>query len=135
MGEIIKSNAEKGRAINRSLTQKVGPLQIDPPATPFSGSASFSEHAWSEVSRTLGLSGRELQIVHGMFNDKIQYAIAADLGISPHTVHTHIERLYHKLEVSNRAQLLVRVMTVFVALAASSRISPPAVSAMRAPQR
>ncbi len=96
------------------------------PSLPVQETPSFPEHAWDEVGRMLRLSGRELQIVRGMFNDKIQYAIAAELGISPHTVHTHVERVYHKLWAANRAQLLVRVMTAFVALAASAKIPAPA---------
>ncbi len=95
------------------------------PSLPVHETPSFPEHAWDEVGRMLRLSGRELQIVRGMFNDKIQYAIAAELGISPHTVHTHVERVYHKLGATNRAQLLVRVMTAFVALAASAKIPAP----------
>jgi DNA-binding NarL/FixJ family response regulator len=50
-----------------------------------------------------------LQIVRAVFDDQTEYAIAADLGISPHTVHTHFERLHRKLAVSDRVQLVLRV--------------------------
>lgn len=115
------------RDASRSLAPRNGEARAALRSTrPVSEAPNFPEHAWHEVGRMLRLSGRELQIVRGMFHDKIQFAIAAELGISPHTVHTHVERVYHKLGAANRAQLLVRVMTAFVALAASAKIPAPA---------
>jgi hypothetical protein len=35
------------------------------------GSAMFSEQAWGEIARSLKLSGRELQIVRGVFDDQL----------------------------------------------------------------
>ena len=99
------------------------------------GLVMFPDQQWAEIGRALNLSARQLQIVRGIFDDKIQYAIAADLGISPHTVHTHIERLYRKLGVTNRAQLLMRVMTEFVTLVAPRTIVPPTYSVVQTTQR
>jgi DNA-binding CsgD family transcriptional regulator len=56
--------------------------------------------------RSLKLSGRELQIVRGVFDDYTELAIAKNLNISPHTIHTHCERLYHKLAVTDRVKLV-----------------------------
>jgi DNA-binding CsgD family transcriptional regulator len=136
MGEnLIKSTVDKSRVLNQSSTRKPEETQANfstnRVSSQFNGSASFSDFAWEEVRRTLKLSGRETQIVQGMFNDKIQYSIASDLGISPHTVHSHIVRLYNKLGVSNRAQLLIRIMTVFVDLAGAAKPSTPADRALR----
>jgi DNA-binding NarL/FixJ family response regulator len=83
------------------------------------GSAIFSELAWEEVARSLNLSGRQLQIVRGIFDDEKDFAIAHRLGISLSTVHTHIERLHHKLAITDRPQLLLRVMQEFLTLTAS----------------
>ena len=77
---------------------------------PSVGSALLSETAWAEVARTLQLSGRELQIVRGVFDNHKETAIAADLGIAPRTVDTHLERLYRKLTVTTRVALVLRVM-------------------------
>ena len=65
------------------------------------GSKIFSEQEWAKIGRSLKLSGRELQLVRGMFDDSTDFAIADDLGISPHTVHTHCKRSYHKLGVTD----------------------------------
>jgi DNA-binding NarL/FixJ family response regulator len=83
------------------------------------GAAMFSDHAWGEIARSLRLSGRELQIVRGVFGDRVESAIATDLGISSHTVHTHLCRLHRKLEVATRTQLILRVMEKFMALTSS----------------
>ena len=76
----------------------------------------FTEQAWAEIARSLRLSGRELQILHGVFRNDTESAIAAALCISSHTVHTHFERLYRKLGVSDRIALILRVVEVVLTL-------------------
>ena len=76
----------------------------------------FSEQEWEKVARALALTKRELQIVRGVFDDRTEFAIAADLGMSPHTVHTHLDRLHRKLAVHTRSALTLRVMYEFSAL-------------------
>lgn len=83
------------------------------------GAAIFSEQVWSRIARALNLSGRELQIVHGVFDDKTDLAIAGTIGISPHTVHTHFSRLHRKLGLATRCQIMVHIMREFIALASS----------------
>lgn len=65
---------------------------------------------WSLLARRLKLAPRELQVLQGVFDDHKELAIAYDLGISPHTVHTYLERIYRKLSVASRVALVVRVM-------------------------
>ena len=99
------------------------------------GSAILSPQAWSAIARSLNLSGRELQIVRGVFDDKVEFAIAAELHISPRTVHSHVERLHHKLAITNRAQLVVRVMQEFIALTATAHDGLPPICAVHASNR
>jgi hypothetical protein len=54
--------------------------------------------------------------VQGIFDDRTDTAIAADLKVSPHTVHTYIERLYRRLGVTGRVKLVLRVLDEFNAL-------------------
>jgi DNA-binding NarL/FixJ family response regulator len=95
----------------------------------------FSEQAWIEIAHSLTLSPRELQIVRGVFDDRTEYAIAADLGMSPHTVHTHIERLHQKLGVTDRVEVVVRVMQEFIALTLAPGTDLPSICANRAAGR
>ena len=74
----------------------------------------FSKPAWQEIARSLKLSGQELQIVRGVFDDYTEFAIASNLQVSPHTVHTHCERLYRKLAVTDRVKLVLRIMDEFL---------------------
>jgi len=78
---------------------------------------------WSAIASRLHLSGREAQVVRLILCDEAEGAIADQLGISVHTVHTHLERLYRKLNVTSRCQVVIRVFQEYVALEAS-RIPP-----------
>jgi DNA-binding CsgD family transcriptional regulator len=80
-------------------------------------SAAFSARAWNNVARRLELSPRELNIVHGLFDGLTESAMASRFHISPHTVHTHVERLHQKLHVTHRVALALRVIQEFLKLA------------------
>jgi two-component system NarL family response regulator len=53
------------------------------------------------------LSHRETEIVKEIENGLTYKDIAAKLGISPHTVHTHIKNIYEKLHAKDRPEALV----------------------------
>jgi len=95
----------------------------------------FSEQAWGEIARSLKLSGRELQIVREVFDDHTEFTIANDLKLSPYTVHTHCERLYHKLAVTDRVKLVLRVIDEFLALTVAPGSTMPPICASRAAGR
>ena len=80
------------------------------------GQSLFSEDTWRVIAAALKLSRRELQIVRRVFDDRKESAIAMDLGISPHTVNTYLHRLYQKLGVTGRSQLIVVVVGQYLAL-------------------
>ena len=99
------------------------------------GSAIFSEQAWGELGASLQLSRRELQTVRGIFDDRKESAIASELGISAHTVHTHMERLRHKLGVVDRVELVLRIVNEFLRLTTLPGGSLPPLCASRAAGR
>jgi DNA-binding CsgD family transcriptional regulator len=78
------------------------------------GRQLFASETWETLGEALHLPARELQILQGIFDDLKESAIAAELGISPHTVNTYLRRLYRKLGVSSRAQLIVRVVAAYL---------------------
>jgi DNA-binding CsgD family transcriptional regulator len=70
--------------------------------------------AWLGLYRSLQLSEREAQVVGLILRDESEAAIATQLGISSHTVHTHLERLYRKLNVTSRCQVVLRLFRAYI---------------------
>jgi DNA-binding CsgD family transcriptional regulator len=93
----------------------VPPAPLPVPYNP--GRSLLPSDAWNRLSEALRLSRREAQIVEGVFEDQKEEAIAYELGISPHTVNTYFQRLYAKLQVSSRPQLIVRIMAEYLTMA------------------
>jgi len=92
----------EGARANRRACPQPRPLA-------FPGHDLFSQSKWDEIGHRLKLSHRELEVVRLCFDDLKESAIAGILAISSHTVHTHVGRLYTKLGVRSRTELLVRV--------------------------
>jgi DNA-binding NarL/FixJ family response regulator len=72
--------------------------------------------AWKTIAKSLCISDRELQIIQAIFDDRKEFAIADELKISMHTVHTHLERLYRKLGVSSRVALVLCILSEYLSL-------------------
>ena len=86
------------------------------PACGNQGLSLFPLSVWPQLGMALRLSPREMQIVQGVFEDRKEESIAHELGISPHTVNTYFQRLYAKLRVSSRPQLILRVMAEYLTM-------------------
>ena len=56
------------------------------------------------ASTTTPLSKREREILQKVADGATTRQVASDLGISPHTVKTHLERIFEKLGAKDRAQ-------------------------------
>lgn len=95
----------------------------------------FSDHAWEQIALSFKITTRELQIIRATFDDQKESFIAASLGISANTVHTHIARLHHKLAVADRAQLVLLVMARFLALTVAPASVLPSLCSNRAAGR
>ncbi|HWT12763.1 MAG TPA: LuxR C-terminal-related transcriptional regulator [Allosphingosinicella sp.] len=54
--------------------------------------------------RSLGITGRECEILALLASGQSVKEMARELGISPNTVKSHVARLYEKLEVGRRIQ-------------------------------
>ena len=77
------------------------------------GHAVFVPGEWRSLANCLGLSPRECGIVRAVFDGDSEKRTAERLGLSPHTVHTYLWRIYRKLNVQSREGLLVRVFAEF----------------------
>jgi DNA-binding NarL/FixJ family response regulator len=80
------------------------------------GQAVFVPGEWRSLASCLGLSPRECGIVRAVFDGNSEKDTAERLGLSPHTVHTYLWRIYRKLQVQSREELLVRVFAEFRSL-------------------
>lgn len=73
--------------------------------------------AWDGIVRALRLSPREAEIVALLLTDDCRDDVIAErLGISRHTVHTHVERLYRKVGATSRSQVVSRIFQQYVVL-------------------
>lgn len=84
----------------------------------------FAAEDWQDIADALRLSPREFQIVQGVFDDKKKYAIAFELGISKNTVNTYMQRLYRKLQVVGRVQLILKIVHTSMIRDTESRFDP-----------
>ncbi|MFA7237451.1 MAG: helix-turn-helix transcriptional regulator [Phycisphaeraceae bacterium] len=109
---------------------------VSPPgAGAIPGAEVLTDRAWGEVGRSLRLSGRELEIARCVFDDCKELMIAGRLGISPHTVRTHLERVYRKLGVNSRVELVVKVVDEFLRLTRTEGADLPPICWNRAAGR
>lgn len=74
----------------------------------------LSSDDWDEIRRALHLSVREADIAALIIANAPNGAIAQRLGISAHTVHSHLERLYRKLQIGSREELITRAFQTYV---------------------
>lgn len=70
----------------------------------------YVRHQQGEASRVaaateaLHLTPRETDVLSRLVEDDTEAGIADALGVSPHTIRTHVKNLYAKLQVHSRAQ-------------------------------
>jgi DNA-binding CsgD family transcriptional regulator len=62
----------------------------------------------TRVQETLGISGRELEVLKLLAAGQSNKEIARQLDLSPNTVKTHIARLFEKLQARRRTEAMVR---------------------------
>ncbi|MGZ8579589.1 MAG: LuxR C-terminal-related transcriptional regulator, partial [Actinomycetota bacterium] len=63
-----------------------------------------AQSAGSDEQRATPLSKREREILQKVADGSTTRQVATELGISPHTVKTHLERIFEKLGANDRAQ-------------------------------
>lgn len=62
----------------------------------------------TRVQETLGISGRELEVLELLAAGRSNKEIASRLEVSPNTVKTHVAKLFGKLEVKRRTEAILR---------------------------
>ena len=84
------------------------------PRTDFVTSGHLKQEEWREVAGSMHLSLREAQIASLILANIGNAQIASVLGISTHTVHSHLDRMYRKLRIRSREELITRIFLQFV---------------------
>ena len=67
-------------------------------------SGAFDGNAKAQAA--LGISPRELEVLHEIAAGRSNNEIAERLNVSPHTVKTHVARLFEKLDASRRTEAI-----------------------------
>lgn len=66
------------------------------------------QESYDSASTGFGLTRRELEVLQLLGSGARAPEIAADLGISPKTVSSHLQSIFRKLDVHSRAQAVAR---------------------------
>ena len=69
----------------------------------------FHPSEWQRVSEKLGFSTQQGRIVELILRGASDKEIAAVLGLSRHTVRTYLSRIFARLGVSDRLELVIHV--------------------------
>jgi DNA-binding CsgD family transcriptional regulator len=72
------------------------------------------DEVWRRITLSLRISERQSTIVRWTLSGSDEAGVADRLQISPHTVHTHMERVYRRLGVSSRSALAMCVFARYV---------------------
>lgn len=59
---------------------------------------------------TRGFSKRMIETLQFLLAGDSEKEVAAKLNLSPHTVHIHVKKLYKRLDVSTRAELMAKCL-------------------------
>jgi DNA-binding CsgD family transcriptional regulator len=95
----------------------------------------LSDEAWALLAQRLDLSPREVQIICRIFAHEREAEIARALEMSSHTVRTHMERLYRKLQVRSRTELVIAVVGCLLAEIAQPDACLPPICGQRSAGR
>ena len=74
----------------------------------FAGITEKKETKHSPIAESSYITERETEILRWVSNGKTNYEIGIILGISPFTVKNHLQRIFRKIGVSNRAHAVSR---------------------------
>ena len=59
---------------------------------------------------TRGFSRRMIETLQLLLSGDSEKEVATKLSLSPHTVHIHVKKLYKRLDVSSRAELMAKCL-------------------------
>lgn len=69
------------------------------------------DREWQEIATHFHLGRREREVLIAVHNGLSEQMIAAEFGISPHTVHAHLGNIFRKFAVTSRAALILYIFS------------------------
>ena len=79
---------------------------------PYLARSAATPQSASVDDESTRLSERETEIMHWVGNGKTNHEIGMILGISQFTVKNHLQRIFRKIDVRNRAQAVTRILAL-----------------------
>ena len=70
----------------------------------------ISEREWNEIRTDLALPPRQADIVKHIMHGRSDKQIARQLGITVPTVRTHVTRLFRRVGINDRVELILHVI-------------------------
>ncbi len=77
----------------------------------------FTPEQWGKIHNILNVTNREMDVVRLIVAHESEKEVARDLGIKLSTVHSHILRIYQKLGINCRSELIARVYDAHISAA------------------
>lgn len=101
--EVMNGGSPISPLVARQLLKRLKATNPPPPSL----QSEVTGHANPDRLREVeALSDRELSVLERVSRGFTSQEIAAEMGISVHTVSTHVKRIYKKLQVSSRAEAI-----------------------------
>ena len=77
-------------------------------------SSIFTDRQWAELAESLSLSPRQTDVVKCLFRGCGAKQIARHMGVSVSAVRTHLVRMFLKLDVADRIEIILCVLSRFL---------------------
>ena len=105
----LSGATQSAAGMNLCVHNRQGPVRVaQRPST------LLRKAQWRVIADALDLSDRQLEIVRCVFDGLDEASISRELDISHHTVHTYLDRLYRKLAIKSRCELIVQVFLAYL---------------------
>jgi DNA-binding NarL/FixJ family response regulator len=87
------------------------------------GEGLLSDADWAALALEYKLTCRELSVAVLIFEGKTRYQIARALHCAPGTVRVYIDRLFAKLDVTDRLGMALRLVRLHLSLRPTAELS------------
>lgn len=98
----------------RSLREETGNRSAAHRRSSEAHSGLLSPEGWAHIQAVFDLPPRQMEVIRHIFDGHQVAAIAWKMGVKDSTVTEHIRRIYTTLQVADRSQLILKVMSEYL---------------------